>query len=210
MSQVYDWSFRKVVEVSASNSPTPGGGSVSAMVGALGAAMVSMVANLTVGKEKYKDVEPQVQEALQKLNSIMSRLEELVAQDIADFGNFMDVLKMPKDTEEEKAKRAELMQEALIKATDTPLEIAKTCLETLKLAVELSSIGNKGAISDVGVGAYVAEAALNSVLLSVDINIPSIKDKEYVEKALAERNRLMVEAKALREKAVSVVQDRMK
>lgn len=210
MSEVFDWSFRKVVEVSASNSPTPGGGSVSAMVGTLGAAMVSMVANLTVGKEKYKDVEPQVREILNKLNSIINRLESLVDKDIADFGNFMNVLKMPKDTEEQKAKRNELMQEALIRATDTPLEIGRTCLEILELAAELSSIGNKGAISDVGVGAYVAEAALNSVLLSVDINIPSIKDKNYVEKALAERNRLIVEAKALREKAVSIVQDRMK
>lgn len=210
MSEVFDWSFRKVVEVSASNSPTPGGGSVSAMVGTLGAAMVSMVANLTVGKEKYKDVEPRVQEILNKVYSIINRLEDLVDKDISDFGNFMDVLKMPKDTEEQKAKRAELMQEALIRATDTPLEIARTCLEILELAVELSSIGNKGAISDVGVGAYVAEAALNSVLLSVDINIPSIKDKSYVEKALSEKNRLIVEAKALREKAVSIVQDRMK
>jgi formiminotetrahydrofolate cyclodeaminase len=147
---------------------------------------------------------------LTKAKDIMTKLEELVDKDIAEFGNFMDVLKMPKDTEEQKAKRAELMQKALVGATDTPLEIARVCLEALKIAEELSTIGNKGAISDVGVGAYVAEAALNSVLLSVDINIPSIKDQEYVAKALAEKNRLIVEAKALREKAVSQVQDRMK
>ncbi|WP_227766009.1 cyclodeaminase/cyclohydrolase family protein [Zhaonella formicivorans] len=210
MSEIFDWSLRKVLEVSASDSPTPGGGSVSAMVGSLGTAMVAMVGNLTVGKEKYKDVEPKVQEILTKAKDIMTKLEELVDKDIAEFGNFMDVLKMPKDTEEQKAKRAELMQKALVGATDTPLEIARVCLEALKIAEELSTIGNKGAISDVGVGAYVAEAALNSVLLSVDINIPSIKDQEYVAKALAEKNRLIVEAKALREKAVSQVQDRMK
>ena len=124
---------------------------------------------------------------------------------MAAFDGFMSVLRMPKDTDEQKKTRAEKMQEALKKATDTPLEIARVCLESLKIAEELSAFGNKTAISDVGVGAYVAEAALNSVLLSVDINIPSIKDIAYVEKANAEKERLMAEAKELKEKAVSQV-----
>lgn len=209
MSKLFDLSFRKVLEDSASQAPTPGGGSVSAIVGCLGTAMVAMVGNLTIGKEKYKDFEPQTKVILDKAYALMAKLEELVDADIAAFGNFMDVLKMPKDTEEQKTKRSELMQKALKNATDTPLEIAKVCLETLKIAEELSTFGNKGAISDVGVGAYVAEAALNSVLLSVDINIPSIKDIAYVEKANAEKNRLIEEAKVLKEKAVRQVQERM-
>lgn len=210
MSKMFDLSLRKVLEESASSAPTPGGGSVSAMVGCFGAAMVAMVGNLTVGKEKYKEYEPQVKVILDKAYDIIDKLEKLVDEDMAAFGTFMDVLKMPKETEEQKKERSEKMQQALKQATDTPLEIARVCLEALKIAEELSAFGNKGAISDVGVGAYVAEAALNSVLLSVDINVPSIKDADYVAKANAEKDRLIAEAKALREKAVSQVQERMK
>ncbi|HHW07777.1 MAG TPA: cyclodeaminase/cyclohydrolase family protein [Clostridia bacterium] len=209
MSNIFDSSLRQVLEASASDAPTPGGGSVSAIVGSFGVAMVSMVANLTTGKEKYKDVEPQVKAILEKTSRIMARLEELVAEDMQVFGKFMEALKMPKDTEEQKSLRAGKMQEALKAATDTPMEIARVCLEGLELAAELSSIGNKGAISDVGVAAYVAEAALNSVLLSVDINIPSIKDAEYVDQVQQEKYALIVKAAQLREKAVAQVRDRM-
>jgi formiminotetrahydrofolate cyclodeaminase len=209
MNNVFDSTFRQVLEASASDAPTPGGGSVSAMVGSFGVAMVSMVGNLTVGKTKYQDVEPQVKVILEKTNQLMARLEELVAEDIKVFGQFMDVLKLPKDTDEQKAERSRLMQEALKGATDTPMEIARVCLQGLELAEELSTIGNKGAISDVGVAAYVAEAALNSVLLSVDINIPSIKDADYVEKIQAEKYALIVKAAQLREKAVAQVRERM-
>ncbi|AVX20044.1 Formimidoyltetrahydrofolate cyclodeaminase [Carboxydocella sporoproducens DSM 16521] len=209
MSHVFDLSVREFLKVAASDSPTPGGGSVSALVGSLAASMVSMVANLTVGKEKYKDVEPEVKEILQEIQAVMARLEQLTAQDIKEFGNFMEVLKMPKNTEEEKALRAAKMQEALKSATDTPLEIARVCLKALELADRLSGIGNKGAISDVGVGAYVAEAALNAVLLSVDINLPMIKDEAYVAQAKAERDQLVARARELKEKAVAVVQSRL-
>ncbi|MHB1125349.1 MAG: cyclodeaminase/cyclohydrolase family protein [Bacillota bacterium] len=210
MSEVFDWSFRKVVEVSASDSPTPGGGSVSALVGSLGASMVAMVANLTVGKEKYKDVEPQVIGIREGIYKVIGRLEELVDLDIAEFANFMKVLRMPKDTDEQKAVRTANMQTALKSATDTPLEIASTCLEALRLAHQLAGIGNKGAISDVGVGAYVAEACLHSALLSVDINLPGINDADYVAKANAEKGRLVTESKKLKEEAVAVVQERLK
>jgi len=209
MNNIFDTSLREVLAASASDAPTPGGGSVSAIVGSFGVAMVSMVANLTVGKEKYKDVEPQVKVILEKTGKLMNRLEELVQEDIKAFGKFMEVLKMPKDTEEQKNLRASMMQEALKAATDTPMEIARVCLEGLELAAELAGIGNKGAISDVGVAAFVAEAALNSVLLSVDINIPSIKDEAYVDRIQKEKYGLIVKAAQLREKAVSQVRERM-
>lgn len=210
MSEVYDWSVRKLMQVSASDSPTPGGGSVSALAGSLAVAMVAMVGNLTVGKEKYKEVEPQVQQILAEANAIIAKLEQLVDADIAEFSKFMATLKLPKNTDEEKAERTQKMQTVLISATNTPLEIAKTCLAIVKLADELSKIGNKGAISDVGVGAYLAEASLNSALLSVDINLPMIKDEAYVAKVRAERAQLVEEARKLREVAVAAVQARMK
>lgn len=210
MSEIYDFSFRKVVAVSASDAPTPGGGSVSALVGTLGVAMTAMVGNLTVGRPKFKDVEPEVKEITGAAYFIINRLEKLVAADIAAFGKFMDVYRLPKNTDEEKAKREEQMQKALKKATDTPMEIARTLLDALVITDKLAKIGNTMAISDAGVAAYVCEASLNGVLLSVDINIPMVKDEEYVKNILAEKEQMVAMAKELKDKAVAVVQERMK
>ncbi len=210
MSEVFNWSVKQLIEISASDSPTPGGGSVSALVGSLGVAMVAMVGNLTVGKEKYKDVEAETKNILDEAYGIIGKLEKLVEADISEFSKFMAVLKLPKTTEQEKAERTAAMQKTLISATDTPMEIARTCLAALKLANNLSGIGNKGAISDVGVGAYVAEAALNSALLSVDINLPMIKDETYTARVSAERNALVEQARELKEATVAKVQERLK
>lgn len=210
MSEVYEWTFSKVIEESASDAPTPGGGSVSAMVASLGTAMVAMVSNLTIGKEKYADVQDEVTDIKDQTYKLLANLEELVTKDMAAFGEFMRVIKMPKDSEEQKQKRTEEMQKAYIFATDTPLEIARTCLEALKLADKLAGIGNKGAISDVGVAAYVGEASLKSALLSVDINLPGIKDKDYVAKASQEKEVLISQSEELRAKVIKVVQDRIK
>jgi len=209
VSEVFGWSFRKLIEVSASDAPTPGGGSVSAMVASLGTAMISMVANLTVGKEQYAAVEPEVRRILDENKSLLESLENLVVADMTAFEEFMRVLKLPKDTPEAKAERQGLLQQAYIKATDIPLEIAETCLDILKLADRLARIGNKGAISDVGVAAYVAEAALNAVLLSVEINLPGIKDQEYVAEVQELRAKLTEEAAGLKESALRQVRERM-
>lgn len=210
MSEIYDLSFRKVVAVSASDAPTPGGGSVSALVGTLGVAMTAMVGNLTVGRPKFKEVEPEVKEITGAAYFIINKLEKLVAADIAAFGKFMDVYRLPKNTDEEKANREVQMQKALKTATDTPMEIARTLLEALVITDKLSKIGNTMAISDAGVAAYVCEAALNGVLLSADINIPMVKDQEYVKNIIAEKEQLVAKAKELKDKAVAVVQERMK
>ncbi|KGK86424.1 formimidoyltetrahydrofolate cyclodeaminase [Desulfosporosinus sp. HMP52] len=209
MSKIWEWTTDEFLTVSASSSPTPGGGSVSAYVGALAASMTCMVANLTVGKEKYKDVEPQVKEILTEAEEVLSLLKTGLSQDIAEFSNFMDVLKLPKGTDEEKAVRAEKMQEVLVSATNTPLGISQNCFRVLQLAQKLAPIGNKGAISDVGVSAYLAESALKSAMLSVDINLPGIKDAEYQERVKAERARLFEQAAIICAETVAVVQSRM-
>ena len=168
-----------------------------------------MVANLTVGKEKYKDVEPQIQEILGKGEELLDSLKKGLSRDIAEFSNFMAVLKLPKDTEEQKASRTAKMQEVLVSATDTPLGIARNCFEVLKLAHALAPIGNKGAISDVGVAAYLAESALKSAMFSVDINLPQIKDELYQKKVKTERAQMFEQAATLAEETVEVVQSRL-
>lgn len=208
-SSVWQWTTEEFLTQAASSAPTPGGGSVSAYVGALAASMVCMVANLTVGKEKYKDVEPQVQDILTQGETLLNALKTGLTQDIAEFSNFMAVLKLPKESEEQKALRTEKMQEVLVSATDTPLGIAQNCFQVLKLAQALAPIGNKGAISDVGVAAYLAESALKSAMFSVDINLPQIKDSGYQEKVKAERERLFEQAATIGLETVEVVQRRL-
>ncbi|GAB6173895.1 cyclodeaminase/cyclohydrolase family protein [Paradesulfitobacterium aromaticivorans] len=206
---VWQWSAEEFLNQAASAAPTPGGGSVSAYVGALAASMVCMVANLTVGKEKYKDVEPQVQEILGKGKELLDSLKKGLSRDIAEFSNFMAVLKLPKETDEQKAARTTKMQDVLVSATDTPLGIARNCFEVLKLAHALAPIGNKGAISDVGVAAYLAESALKSAMFSVDINLPQIKDELYQKKVKTERAQMFEQAATLAEETVEVVQSRL-
>ncbi|KAF1086528.1 Methenyltetrahydrofolate cyclohydrolase [Sporotomaculum syntrophicum] len=210
MSEIYDFPFRKVVAAAASDAPTPGGGSVSALVGTLGVAMTAMVGNLTVGKPQYLEVEPEVKQITGAAYFIINKLEKLMAADIAAFGKFIEVFRLPKKTDDEKVKREEMMQKALKAATDTPMEIARVLLEALKITGRLAKLGNKMAISDAGVAAYVCEAALNAVLLSADINLPLIKDEHYVQNIMAEKEQLISKAADFKEQAVAVVRERMK
>lgn len=207
--QVFDWSIRQFLKEAASQAPTPGGGSVAALCGALAAAMASMVASLTVGKEKYKAVEPEMRAILDQAAALVNEFEALVAADMEAFNAFMAVYKLPKDTEEQKAERTRRMQEALIQATDTPLKIASSCLKVLQLAEEAARKGNKGAVSDAGVAAYLGEAALQAALLNVDINVPLIKDSAYVTQAVAKRQELSRQGAEIRDRAIAVVKERL-
>lgn len=209
MNNVWTWTTEEFLTIGASSSPTPGGGSISAYAGGLAASMVCMVANLTIGKEKYKDVEPQVKEILTQGEALLAALKTGLSQDIAEFSSFMAVLKLPKGTDEEKAARAAKMQEVLLTVTGVPLGISRNCFEVLKLAQALAPIGNKGAISDVGVAAYLAESALKAAMLSVDINLPQISDQEYTERVKAERAKLFEQAAIICAETVAVVQSRL-
>ena len=209
MSELYNQSLNEFIEKAASNSPTPGGGNVSAVVATLAASMVSMVANLTIGKKGYEEVQDKAKKAADDLKNIIEDLKTLTEKDMAVFSKFMEALRMPKDTDEQKAKRTEAMQQAAKTATEVPMEICRKCLEILKISVPIASYGNKGAISDAGVGAYVAEAALRAAMLSVDINLPGIKDAAFVEKYKAERRQLFADADEMKLIAVAKVKERM-
>jgi len=209
VSALFDKTLREVIELSASNSPTPGGGSVSAIVACFGLAMTAMVCNLTVGKEKYKDFEPQVNEILSTADNLMKRLEELVDADMAEFNDFMAAFRMPKGTDIEKTERDEAMQKALKNATETPLEIARVCLEALQITTRLSNVGNKTAVSDAGVAAEILEAALNGVLLSAEINVSMIKDQDYIKRIIDEKEAIAAKAVRLKDEAVAAVRARI-
>ncbi len=206
---IYEKTLNEYLEVAASKSPTPGGGSVSAVVAANAAAMVSMVANLTLGKKGYETVQDLTQEVLTGATKAIADLKSLTARDMQAFDIFMKAWRMPSDTPEQKKAKDEAMEKAAQNASTVPLEICKVCLEILKLAARLAPTGNKGAISDVGVGAYVAEAALRAAMLSVDINLPSIKTEAFRNMLVSERARLFTQAEDLKISALADVKKRL-
>lgn len=210
MSDLFSQSLRDVLKVSASSEPTPGGGSVSAIAAAFAASMAAMVANLTIGRKKYRDVEPEVTRLRDRALCLMNRAEELVDADMSQFKRFMEYYKMPAASDEEKERREHLIQEALKGATETPLQIARACLEILSVVDEIAPIGNAMAISDAGVAAYLAEAALKSALLNVDINLPQVKDQSFAEAAEKDKNGLIQQAVQVRDKALNTISSRMK
>jgi formiminotetrahydrofolate cyclodeaminase len=174
-----DKPLRHFMDKLASKSPEPGGGSVAALTGALGAALVSMVANLTLGKEKYKDVQQQVEELLKESEQVRAEMQDLLQKDTEAFGALGDVYKMPRTTDAEKAARTAKMQEVLKKACQVPFEIGVKALDVAKLAQRAAEIGNTAAVSDAGVAVLLAQACAQSAALNVKINVNSIKDEAY-------------------------------
>ncbi|KPL24952.1 MAG: methenyltetrahydrofolate cyclohydrolase [Anaerolineae bacterium SM23_84] len=179
----------------ASSAPAPGGGSAAALGAAIGAALVSMVANLTVGKKQYVDVEEDIQRILERSETLRRRCEELLEQDVAAYTMVSQAYRMPRDTDEQKEARSAAIQEALKGATSVPMALAEACVEILKLCPESAEKGNVRAVSDVGVGALMAEAALRAAALNVWINLGSIKDQDFV-RTEGERLNALLEGKA--------------
>ena len=165
----------------ASKASTPGGGSAAAIMGAMGAALVSMVANLTVGKKKYEDVEAEMQGFLEQSEDMRSRLTDMIQADVEVFDKVMAAYGMARETEAEKAARSEAIQAALKEATDVPLACAQLCADVIELCRPVAEKGNLNVISDAGVAVLAAHAALRSAALNVYINIGGIRDQEFVQ-----------------------------
>jgi glutamate formiminotransferase/formiminotetrahydrofolate cyclodeaminase len=193
----------------ASNSPTPGGGSVAALAGALGAALISMVGNLTVGKKKYEDVEEEIKRILSSSEKLRYELSQLIEDDVKVFNNFMSTYKMSKETEDEKKVRAEKIQESLIEAAKVPLKVAYKCLDILSLSKEVAEKGNINVVSDAGVAALMAEAALESAILNVKINLKMIKDEKTKEELSSSIQELLLREKGQKEKVLEIVEKKI-
>ncbi len=164
----------------ASNAPAPGGGSVAALSGALGAALVSMVCNLTIGKKGYEDVQDDIHNLLAQSETLRQQLTDLLEEDIKAYTGYSEAAKMPRTTDAEKAERAKAMQAALKVATDVPMSIAEGAVKVMDLCMPSAEKGNKWAVSDAGVAVLMAEAALRSAALNVLINLGTLKDEAFV------------------------------
>lgn len=160
--------------------PVPGGGGASALVGAVGVALLNMDAVYTTGNEKYKDVEEEINAQIAKYNVLIEDLKELVQADADAFYPLSKCYKMPKNTEEEKKLKREALEENLYKAAMVPLAIMEKSYEAILLIDRLTEIGNKNVIGDVATGAVFLEAALKGASLSVFANTSSMKNEENI------------------------------
>ena len=165
----------------ASDSPTPGGGSVAALCGALGAALNSMVANLTIGKKKYVDVEEDMKKALAGAETLRLELTQMIDEDAVAFDKVMVALKMPKETDAEKASRKTALQQSLVDAATVPLAVMEMCVGVIRMAKPVAEHGNVNAVSDAGVAALVARAGVHAAGLNVRINLGGIRAEEHQE-----------------------------
>ncbi len=202
-----DEPLKKYLDEAASGSPTPGGGSVAALAGSLGAALTSMVCNFTVGKKKYADVEEEVSQILSEAEELRAKLQDLTVEDTQAYGQVSAAYGMPRETTEEKAARSEAIQKALKVAMKAPLEAAVCCHKILKLNEPLVEKGNQNLISDVGVAVLLAESAMRSAILNVEINLSYIKDEKLCQETRERLRPMVAEAVELRSKVYKRVNE---
>ena len=193
-----------------SNMPAPGGGSVSALAGALGATMSLMAANFTAGKKKFADVDQEVRGIIANLDGVKDRLLALMEQDIAAYQELSAAFKMPRETAKEKKDREKEIEATLKSAMDVPRSVMAETLQILESAERLAEIANPNLISDVGVSAILAAAATEASKLNVLINAYSIKDRELVDLVLRESDDALRKAEHLRHKILGKVHKTMK
>lgn len=182
-----EMSARSFSEVLSSSEPVPGGGGASALIGALGAALASMVANLTTGKKKYAEFEPDIQRILKKAGELREALLPLIDEDAKCFEPLSKAYGLPKDD----PNRDSVMEDALRLACTAPLAIMKTAAEVIELHEELAVKGSTLMISDVGVGVLCCKTALMGASLSVLINVRLMKDRAYADALKSESDALL-------------------
>jgi formiminotetrahydrofolate cyclodeaminase len=209
MPVIVDLPLQRFLDDLASAAPTPGGGSAAAVMGAMGAALVAMVCRLTIGKKDYEGVEGAMRQALAKAEALRQRLTEMVATDVQAFDGLMAAYKLPRSTDQEKLARTAAIQDALKQATDAPLDCAVACAEVIELSQQVAPAGSRAVISDAGVAALVAQAGLRSAALNVAINVPSIKDAEFVQSRRARLDQLLAQCTAACEQAHQTVLARL-
>ncbi|MBU5437987.1 cyclodeaminase/cyclohydrolase family protein [Tissierella sp. MSJ-40] len=208
-----DKSLKEYIGDVSSNEPTPGGGSVSALAGSLGAALTAMVGNLTIGRKLYDELSDEIKQEMDRnfgeVGKSVEKLNHIVDEDTKAFDEVMDAFKLPKETDEEKKVRSKAIQEGYKKALEVPLRCAEECFHVLEMQKVFARYGNVNAITDVGVGTLLAYSGLEGALFNVKINLLSIKDEEYRNSIDSKVNSLLNEGKKLKEYLLEVVYERL-
>lgn len=200
-----DMSVVDFLEETASNSPVPGGGSIAALSAAFSSALTQMVANLTLGKKGYEDVQEEAESVVKEAQRMKSFFVEYIDKDSDAFNEVMNAFKLPKDTDEKVEHRKKAIQEATKLAALVPLEVARESYKIMDIAKFAVEKGNKNAVTDGAVATMLARTAVLSALYNVKINLSSIKDKEFVEKVAKEVDELEKNVKLKEEEILSKV-----
>jgi formiminotetrahydrofolate cyclodeaminase len=170
---------------------------------------VSMVCSLTIGKEKYQDVESELAQLLTRSERLRRRLTELLEADTQVYSAVSAAYRLPRGTDEEKAKRSAAIQAALIEASQVPLQIAQACAEVMELSLPAAAKGNSSAVSDAGVAVLLAEAAMRGAALNVSINLASIKDGHFVRETRQSLEAAFADKEAIKQQVLRLVEERM-
>jgi methenyltetrahydrofolate cyclohydrolase len=210
MSEIKDKSIQIFLDELASKSATPGGGSVSALMGAQSVALISMVCHLTIGKPKYAEVEYEMQALLEEAEALREKLVNLIKADIEVFNQLMGAYSLPKETDAEKSARTEAIQAVLKTATEIPLECARACAKAVELSRYAAEKGSLGVISDAGAAVMAAYSGLKSAALNVYINTGSLKDREFAESALTELEAILKDVDVAAEAVYQLVKGKLK
>src|SRR5262245_59972422 len=187
----------------ASESPTPGGGSAAALAGAMGAALVVMVCNLTIGRDKFKDVDAELRKVRADGERLLEEMSSLVRRDAKAYEGFVASMKLPKTTDAEKAARRKAMGAAAVHAAEVPLETMRAALAVMRLSAVVAKKGNPHAASDGAVAALLGRAALRAADMNVRINLPSVPDEALRAKMLAEATSLAAETESVERAAIA-------
>ena len=194
----------------ASSSPAPGGGSVAALSGALGAALTTMVCNLTIGKKKYAEVEGDMKKIKVEAEKLRATFTELIDRDTQAFNKVMEAYGLPKESDAQKALRLAAIHEATKEATLIPLEVMKHCIDAMALAQQVASSGNSNSISDAGGSALMLHAACEGAALNVRINLNGLSDSDFVGWKSDEVESLLKTSKMMLEETMEMVMEKMK
>ena len=204
-----DMSCTEFALETASESPAPGGGSISAYMGALAAALGTMVANLSSHKAGWDERWEEFSDYAERGQELVSRLLALVDEDTEAFNRIMDVFAMPKTTAEEKAARSAALQSATLYATEVPLKTMKAAYECFEIVKAMAEIGNPNSVSDAGVGALAARSAVLGAELNVKINAAGLKDREAAERLISEANEIARKAVAQEAEILQIVNQKI-
>jgi len=204
-----DQSLQSFLDAVASAEPAPGGGSVAALSGALGASLVAMVCRLTIGKKGYESVGAEMQTILPRAGALQRELRDLMQADTDAYARVMDAYKLPKVTDAEKSARTRAVQDALKHASAIPMRVAELCAQVLELARPIAEKGNKNAASDGGVGALMAEAGLRGAAFNVSINLGAINDETFVREHRARVEKLLLDAAQRKNEILQIVEKRL-
>lgn len=196
-------------EVLGSDAPAPGGGSVAALSGALGAQLVAMVCRLSVGRKDYEAYADEIEAAIAKADELAAGLLRRVDLDTQAFNAVMAAFKLPKETDEEKQKRAASIQQGYKEAVQSPLAIARECVSVLNLARSLLGKTNPNALSDLGVAAQQAYAGLEGAIMNVKINLPSIKDEQFKSEITGELCQLLQGGRGAKDDVYNFVSEKL-